>query len=327
MIRARGAALMFAVLSSLLVAGRASAQPACTDGRVRAAETRGRCCWPGQVWARDIGRCEGPPSCPSGLASEGDDCVPAVVPHTPAPIAPAPVAPRGPVITPIPAGGPIPPTGSGPTATAPRLSGPASWPSAPSSGPPGLVNPHWVEEATDSSLITAGVVLLAIGYLDQLVGAIGHGTSDTRNWAGGSIYHYDIVDYSTGVERTVGSFNDHSCRDAIAGTLAVPVLGPIISGAVLASCRVPHYTWSETSNRVVSDYSNGDGNAGWVVAAAPGALLVLIGAILVPVGLGTSRRAVHTSAAGLSVDLGGTRLSLTSHVPGANAGVALRLDF
>ncbi len=72
-------ALVLGVAFVALFAGRASAQSACAEGMLRGPRTAGHCCWPGQSWARDHGRCEGPPSCPSGLAEQGDDCVPATV--------------------------------------------------------------------------------------------------------------------------------------------------------------------------------------------------------------------------------------------------------
>ena len=69
------------------------ATPVCEGGRVVDAATRGRCCWPGQAWSPQTGRCAGPPTCPAGLTPQGDDCVPqsgagysspvVVVPHSP----------------------------------------------------------------------------------------------------------------------------------------------------------------------------------------------------------------------------------------------------
>jgi hypothetical protein len=53
----------------------ATADARCAEGRVAGVATSGRCCWPGQVWAEDLGRCRGPPRCPRGLVSHGDECV------------------------------------------------------------------------------------------------------------------------------------------------------------------------------------------------------------------------------------------------------------
>lgn len=69
----------------------------CTGGRVSSPRTAGRCCWPGQSWARREARCSGAPRCPEGLTAEGDACVPAPpylrdapVPASAAPALPSP---------------------------------------------------------------------------------------------------------------------------------------------------------------------------------------------------------------------------------------------
>jgi iron(II)-dependent oxidoreductase len=36
--------------------------------------TDGHCCWAGQSWSKDTGRCTGTPRCPAGVASSADDC-------------------------------------------------------------------------------------------------------------------------------------------------------------------------------------------------------------------------------------------------------------
>ena len=77
--------------------------PVCQGGRVADSGTRGRCCWPGQVWSPEAGRCAGPPTCPSGLAAQGDDCVRT---SGSAPTAPAPYA--TPVVV-VPQSPPLPP--------------------------------------------------------------------------------------------------------------------------------------------------------------------------------------------------------------------------
>ncbi len=83
--------------------------PECTEGRVATTESAGRCCWPGQTWARDLGRCDGPPSCPAGLAGSGDSCIPPLA-------ATAPAAPIAPALRPI--DGPRTRTSSATTTTA-----------------------------------------------------------------------------------------------------------------------------------------------------------------------------------------------------------------
>ncbi|HJL18156.1 MAG TPA: hypothetical protein RMH99_21005 [Sandaracinaceae bacterium LLY-WYZ-13_1] len=57
-----------------MVTGSARAQQ-CGGGRVATAATQGRCCWPGQHWDPQYGRCAGPPECPPGMLPAGDDCV------------------------------------------------------------------------------------------------------------------------------------------------------------------------------------------------------------------------------------------------------------
>lgn len=53
---------------------------ACSEGRDVGPTTYGRCCWPGQSFSIERGRCEGPPSCDAGWVSHGDDCVAARAP-------------------------------------------------------------------------------------------------------------------------------------------------------------------------------------------------------------------------------------------------------
>lgn len=67
-------------MKAILVAGLvwlvpllAAAQDACGEGRTRG--EAGRCCWPGQAFSVEAGRCEGVPHCPDGLLEHGDDCV------------------------------------------------------------------------------------------------------------------------------------------------------------------------------------------------------------------------------------------------------------
>lgn len=49
--------------------------PSCAAGRVASELTLGRCCWPGQGFSAERGRCEGAPMCPAGWLAHGDDCV------------------------------------------------------------------------------------------------------------------------------------------------------------------------------------------------------------------------------------------------------------
>jgi hypothetical protein len=61
------------VVGALLTPITARAQ--CAEGRARSAATAGRCCWPGQRFSTERGRCEGAPSCPSPLVAHGDACI------------------------------------------------------------------------------------------------------------------------------------------------------------------------------------------------------------------------------------------------------------
>lgn len=318
--------LGLAILSS---AAHASAQAACTEGRVRTPQTQGRCCWPAQSWARDLGRCEGPPQCPAGLTAEGDDCIAPRGAVTP-PVAPTAPPPRGgtEIIHPVQPSGVIPLGAIAP----PAPTTPPEWPRAPGSGPDGLQNPRWVEESTDSSMVVGGITLISIGYVEQLVMALGMLTSDTQSYGFGfgrtygSIYHYTVEDPST--SRTIASFDDYTCRNTIGGTLLIPVLGPLIAGITQASCTVPNYEYDSFTHTLTQGSDNHDGNAGWILGAIPGAIMALIGVILLPVGLNTRSRHLHTGEAGLSIDLGGARLAVASGVPGANlGGLGLRLEF
>lgn len=65
-------ALTLAVLALSPATGAAQ----CASGREVGPDTAGRCCWPGQRFDDERGRCEGPPSrCPSGWGAAGDECV------------------------------------------------------------------------------------------------------------------------------------------------------------------------------------------------------------------------------------------------------------
>lgn len=57
--------------SSAVAPAASTSEAACAAGTLRSADTRGRCCWPGQVWSTRDARCLGvPTSCPEGhLAS------------------------------------------------------------------------------------------------------------------------------------------------------------------------------------------------------------------------------------------------------------------
>ncbi|MBK7865357.1 MAG: hypothetical protein IPJ65_43530 [Archangiaceae bacterium] len=73
--RRRAAPLL--VLAAVGTAGEVrAAEPACTDGRAKSADTRGHCCWQGQVWSSSRNTCVGVPlQCPAGLEVKGDNCL------------------------------------------------------------------------------------------------------------------------------------------------------------------------------------------------------------------------------------------------------------
>ena len=55
---------------------RQGTECACREGRVRSADTRNHCCWPGQAWIPSRAACAGSPvGCPSGYESMGESCV------------------------------------------------------------------------------------------------------------------------------------------------------------------------------------------------------------------------------------------------------------
>lgn len=66
------------VLASASAPAMAVAQE-CSEGRLR---IEGRCCWPGQSWSLEHGRCDGAPTCPTGLVEHGETCVAPAVSST-----------------------------------------------------------------------------------------------------------------------------------------------------------------------------------------------------------------------------------------------------
>jgi hypothetical protein len=52
--------------------GAPSESARCTEGRVP--DATGHCCFAGQVWGEQSGRCRGAPRCPSGTLAEGETC-------------------------------------------------------------------------------------------------------------------------------------------------------------------------------------------------------------------------------------------------------------
>ncbi|MGE0791681.1 MAG: hypothetical protein AB7S26_38755 [Sandaracinaceae bacterium] len=87
----RGPFAGFVLVAAMFVSlspGQVIAQAGCAEGMAIGEFTEGRCCWPGQRWDDEHGRCSGPPACANGWAARGDECV-SVSPQE-MPIAPAP---------------------------------------------------------------------------------------------------------------------------------------------------------------------------------------------------------------------------------------------
>lgn len=144
----RLASCVAVLLVSALAPAAASAQ-ACTGGREAGPETLGRCCWPGQSFSEEHGRCFGPPRCPAGLAAEGDACV-SVGGWAP----PAPQAQLGSPLTPA-----LPPA-------------PLSWPLVSPDIGVGVVNPRLAHTEGDTGFVIAGVTVLATGYVVGILAAV-----------------------------------------------------------------------------------------------------------------------------------------------------------
>lgn len=72
---------MLAFLISAVLAQASSVSPKgdaepCRQGMVRSVDTKGRCCWPKQVWSESKARCFGPPQCPQTFIRDAlDSCV------------------------------------------------------------------------------------------------------------------------------------------------------------------------------------------------------------------------------------------------------------
>ena len=54
------------------LSGSVARAQTCTDGRI---DLEGHCCWPGQDWSFELGRCDGGPTCPPFLVAHGESCI------------------------------------------------------------------------------------------------------------------------------------------------------------------------------------------------------------------------------------------------------------
>lgn len=338
--------LVSSVALLLFAPTAAHAQDACTEGRVRTSETAGRCCWPGQRWATDVRRCDGPPSCPSGLVADGDSCIApraAVAPTVQAPSSsvPSTAAPRtgaGTRITPLMPSGTQAATqaptvidaGAPPTPTVEQVGnpsttlGPAEWPIAPAAGPEGLRNLHWHTANFDEGLLVAGTTTSLIGYIEQVSMLAWTYTGNDGGYRDGrniyDIYNYDILDERSQVR---GSSRETACRDAEVGTLLIPLLGVLASGIAAATCRVPYYRINGGDLIVAGEFAP---DVGPTVVASIGATLQIVGLVLLVVGLTERPRSLRVDA---PISRGSTtRFSVVPHVASADlGGLGLRLEW
>lgn len=121
----------------------------CTEGRVSGPSTQGQCCWPGQAFSSQLGRCTGAPQCPSGMAAEGETCVSVGTTWEPP-------APEGPSTAP-----PPPPQ-------APTL----SWALVSPDIGVGVVNPRTIHSGSDMGLVIGGAITLATGYVAAILAGV-----------------------------------------------------------------------------------------------------------------------------------------------------------
>lgn len=165
-------------LFALVLALASFALPAraqeCAEGRVSSPETAGRCCWPGQSWSEEHGRCSGPPSCPEGLTAEGDRCVLPVLAYPTMPGSyGAPQAPSSDLALDVPPAPDLATTFAPGTSSplAPGAAGPraaTTWPPSPPDLEHALVDPRIVRR-TDETLLLGGLLTLAGGYLSGIL--------------------------------------------------------------------------------------------------------------------------------------------------------------
>ena len=70
--RVRWRRVVLGLIAALLVPEVGAAQ--CAGGRAVSEATAGRCCWPGQRWDDERGRCAGEVGCPEGGRASGEGC-------------------------------------------------------------------------------------------------------------------------------------------------------------------------------------------------------------------------------------------------------------
>jgi hypothetical protein len=326
----RCAAALLLALAIVTVSATAEAQ-GCAPGRVPTLE--GYCCWPAQTWSAEHRRCDGPPSCPAGMAAEGDECVAAA----PAPMPTPPTPPQGSssVTTPPSYGGsggwpePDPPSAQPPPAwvppsqwTPPQPQPPSPWAPPPPPPPPppldltsALAGTEWPESALapgatnarrepqlDTALLGAGLGLLGGGYLLSI---------------GEAVVAFESAGISTNASGW-GDF-DSTCHDTAGALYLVPVLGALLGSIAHGTCGVPVYRQHIGVSFRTDNGRGASGEAGYAIFGALSTALSLTGGIMALVGL-TVPRSVTVFDPPPSM-----RVSLTPHASPTSAGLDLRI--
>ncbi|MFK7984824.1 MAG: hypothetical protein AB8I08_02260 [Sandaracinaceae bacterium] len=229
---------------ALLVAGQADAQVAgaqCEAGRVATSE--GYCCWPGQSWSASLGRCNGPPSCPSPRVAAGAECVePSVVDLDSAePVEVSPVAVESPEVLPeeflppdaeggVPSSPaahwlppptqiPVEPEAPSTIVTAPHEPVGSAWPSS-ATRPSGAGVPR-DQEGVDAGRLGGGLAMLLGGYALSITAAVA------------------LLEYDAPFAPNVGGapMFGTMCHDQAAAWSLVPIVGALIGGIHVNECH------------------------------------------------------------------------------------------
>lgn len=278
--------------------GTAHAQ-SCASGRV--ATTEGYCCWPGQSWSDVHQRCDGPPSCPVGMAAEGNGCVanggPAVAPATPA-VEPWPAAATPSFPSPLEAA-PVP----APTLDLSSAGAGSAWPSA-STAPAGATNPHR-EPQMDLPLLGVGIGLLGSGYLVSIGEAVSAFDDDGRLWSGGT-----------------GSVWNETCHDTGGALLLVPVLGALMGAISFGTCEVPVYENYAGARFQVATITPSKGAEAFFALGVLSTLLQFSGAAMIAYAI-----LFPGEATAYGSPEPATTVSLMPYGTSTSAGLTLRVDW
>lgn len=228
-----------ALVVAIQPAAVARAQVECADGRVASEATGGRCCWPGQTFSEQHGRCAGPPRCPEGWVAEGDTCLQARTTATTVRPAQPP-----PFVAPDAAGG----------------AGGLLWPREPDLES-AVVDPI-VVEGTDDGILALGLALFGAGYLGGVL--MGLADESARNCAdfsgpfgftptGCGSWPLTLIPVAGGMAGTLASFT--SSRQSV--TLGVTV-GPIVGIVQIVGIVFLTYAIAVPTRDVVPSIEVGD---------------------------------------------------------------------